>query len=135
MAWSVTRYHGKLSEKTNDPILRKFSDGWTDGRTNIQTEESDFIGCCPTNVERPIIVLLRLISAKIANYDFMRTQYRRFSEPCRTCRWNFFAKIFNRFYFHSILDIWQDCEYPSAMTTGAIPKFREKLLLTAFTRL
>ena len=71
LAWSVTRYHGTLSEKTNDPILRKFSDGWTDGRTNIQTEESDFIGCCPTNVELPIIVLLRLISAKIANYDFM----------------------------------------------------------------
>ena len=48
---SVTRYHGKLSscamlEKTNDPILRKFSDG--------QKDETDFIGCCPTKVERPI---------------------------------------------------------------------------------
>ena len=34
---SVTRYHGQLSsctisEKTNDPILRKLSDGRTDGR-------------------------------------------------------------------------------------------------------
>ena len=50
MAAPVTRYHGqlsscKISEKTNDPILRKVSDG--------QTEESDFIGHCPTNVERP----------------------------------------------------------------------------------
>ena len=42
---SVTRYHGQLlsctiSEKTNYPILRKLSD-----------DQSDFIGCCPTNVE------------------------------------------------------------------------------------
>ena len=40
LASSVTRYHGHLSsctisEKTNDPILRKFSDdGWMDGRTD-----------------------------------------------------------------------------------------------------
>ena len=39
-----------ISEKTNDPILRKISDGRTDGQTN----ESDFIGRYPTNVERPI---------------------------------------------------------------------------------
>ena len=41
LASSVFRYHGQLSsctisEKTHDPILRKFSDGrtdgWTDGR-------------------------------------------------------------------------------------------------------
>ena len=54
LASSVTRYHGQLSsctisEKTNDPILRKLSDGRTDG----QTDESDLIGRCPTNVERP----------------------------------------------------------------------------------
>ena len=53
---SVTRYHGQLSsctisEKTNDPILRKLSDGRTDG----QTDESDFTGRGPTNVERPKI--------------------------------------------------------------------------------
>ena len=36
-------------KKTNDQILRKFSDRWTD----IQTDKSDFIGCCPTNVEHP----------------------------------------------------------------------------------
>ena len=39
---SVTRYHGQLSsctisEKTNDPILRKLSDGRTDGQTDRQT--------------------------------------------------------------------------------------------------
>ena len=55
MAPSVTRYYGQLlsctiSEKNNDPILRKLSEGWTDG----QTDESDFTGRCPTDVERPI---------------------------------------------------------------------------------
>ena len=38
LASPVTRYHGQfscnISEKTNDPILRKFSDGKTDGRTD-----------------------------------------------------------------------------------------------------
>ena len=43
LASSVTRYPGqlsacKISEKTKDPILRKFSDGWMD----TQTDESDF---------------------------------------------------------------------------------------------
>ena len=37
LASLVTRYHGQLSsraisEKSNDPILRKFSDGRTDGQ-------------------------------------------------------------------------------------------------------
>ena len=39
---SVTRYHGQLSlcttsEKTNDPFLRKFSDGQMEGQTEVQT--------------------------------------------------------------------------------------------------
>ena len=56
LASSVTRHHGQLSsctisEKTNDPILRKLSDR----RTDRQTDESDFIRCCQTNVERPKI--------------------------------------------------------------------------------
>ena len=47
----VTKYHGQLSshaisEKINDPILSKLSDGRTDGRT-----DSDLIGRCTTNVE------------------------------------------------------------------------------------
>ena len=38
VSYPVTRYHGQLSsctisEKTNDPILRKLSDGWTEGWT------------------------------------------------------------------------------------------------------
>ena len=63
---SVTRNHGQLSsctisEKTNDPILRKLvMDGQTDRqtkkRTDGQTDESDFIGCCLTNIERPKIM-------------------------------------------------------------------------------
>ena len=57
LAPSVTRYHGQLSsctisEKPNDSILRKLSDG--------QTDESDFIGRCPTNVERPIMEKIKL---------------------------------------------------------------------------
>ena len=50
---SDTRNYGQLSctisEKTNDPILRKLSDGRTGGRTN----QSDFIARFPTNIERP----------------------------------------------------------------------------------
>ena len=43
LALSVTRYHGQLSfctisEETNDPILRKLSDGGTDGQTQGQTD-------------------------------------------------------------------------------------------------
>ena len=39
LALPVTRYHGQLlsctiSGKTNDSILKKFSDGRTDGRTD-----------------------------------------------------------------------------------------------------
>ena len=39
LALSVTRCHGQLfsctmPEKNNDPILRKFSDGWTDEQTD-----------------------------------------------------------------------------------------------------
>ena len=48
-------YLGQISSRTipkkaTDPILRKFSDGRIDG----QTDESDFIGLCPTSLERPI---------------------------------------------------------------------------------
>ena len=43
LAPSVTRYHGqlssrKISEKINDPILRKLTDGWMDRRTDRQTD-------------------------------------------------------------------------------------------------
>ena len=42
LAFSVTRYHGqiseyKISEKTNDPIMSKFSDGRTDRQTDRRT--------------------------------------------------------------------------------------------------
>ena len=57
---SVTRYHGQLSsspisEKTNDPVLRKFSEERTDRQSERQKDESDFIGRCSTNAERPKI--------------------------------------------------------------------------------
>ena len=43
LASSVTRYHGQLSsctisEKTNDPIVTKLSDGRTESRTEGQTD-------------------------------------------------------------------------------------------------
>ena len=55
---SVFRCHGQLSsctilKKTNDPILRKLSDGQTDRQTDRQIDKSDFISCCPINVECP----------------------------------------------------------------------------------
>ena len=51
---SVTRYHGlvsscTISEKNNDPILRKLSDERMDSQTDRQRQESDFIGWCPAN--------------------------------------------------------------------------------------
>ena len=72
---SVTRYHDHLSsrtisEKTNDPILRKLIAGRMDGWTDTQTDESDFIGRCLTNVERPIGYLTLVIwSKKKTEYD------------------------------------------------------------------
>ena len=47
LAASVTRYHGQLSsckilEKTNYPILRKLSDGRTDGRTDKTDQQELF---------------------------------------------------------------------------------------------
>ena len=55
LALSVTRFQCQLSsctisEKTNDPILRKLSERRTEG----QKEENKFIGRCQSNVERPI---------------------------------------------------------------------------------
>ena len=42
LASSVTRHHGQLSscttsEKTNDPVLRKLTDEWTDLRTRVMS--------------------------------------------------------------------------------------------------
>lgn len=39
--------------RTDDPISGKLSDGRTDRGTDGQTEESDFIERCLTNVKRP----------------------------------------------------------------------------------
>ena len=59
----VNYHHVQYQKKTNRPILRKLSGGRTygrkdrktDRRTDRQADESDFIGCCPTNVEYPKI--------------------------------------------------------------------------------
>ena len=56
LASSGTRYHGqlssfKISEKTYYPILRNLV---TDGRTDRQTDESDFLGRWPTDFNRSI---------------------------------------------------------------------------------
>ena len=63
MAVSVIRYHGQLSsctvsEKTNDPSLRKRSDGRSDGRTDGMTDGREYlIERCPTNVELRKMIL------------------------------------------------------------------------------
>ena len=50
-----------LDIQSNDPLLKIFSDGRTDG----QTDENDFIGRCPSNVERPIyLVLVRTLQKR-----------------------------------------------------------------------
>ena len=65
----VTGYHGQLSsctisENNNDRILRKISDGQTDRQIDRQTDESDFMGCCLTNVERPIRIRFNHYNSK-----------------------------------------------------------------------
>ena len=77
----MVSYHNVQQWKeTNDPILRKFSDRWTDGRTDRQTDrqtdtrtgrqtnENDFMGCCPNNVQCP----LTLKSFKIVGQQNLR---------------------------------------------------------------
>ena len=57
----MVSYHHTISEKTNHPILKKLGDGRTDG----QTDDGDFIGHCPTNVERLIyLVLVRTLQKR-----------------------------------------------------------------------
>ena len=63
LASLITSYHVQLpsctiSEKSNDPILRKVSGRQTDG----QTDNSGFIGRCLTNVKHPIMRWLNLIA-------------------------------------------------------------------------
>ena len=52
----VSYHHLQYQKKNNDPILRKPSDRRKDKRTDGQTDESDFIGRCRTNVELPISI-------------------------------------------------------------------------------
>ena len=52
----VSYHHLQYQKKNNDQILRKPSDGRKDKRTDGQTDESDFIGRCRTNVELPISI-------------------------------------------------------------------------------
>ena len=68
----MVRYHHVKSEKTNNPILRKLSDGrdrqtdgqtyrQTDGRTDGHMDESDFKGRSPINVKRPKHAYVNLV--------------------------------------------------------------------------
>ena len=61
LALSVTRYQVSyhhvytISEKkTNYPILRKLGDRQLDRQRN----QSDFIGCCPTNIKHPTFFVM-----------------------------------------------------------------------------
>ena len=69
MALSVTRYYGQLSsctipEKTNDPILRKLSDGWIDG----QMDKSEFIGSSVQNEQSRLNETYRLFLSESISY-------------------------------------------------------------------
>ena len=66
----LTRHHCQLSpctmsEKTIDPILKKFSDGWTD-RQRRQTGQTDFIGT--TAWLTPNVLDKKLLSLCIKQY-------------------------------------------------------------------
>ena len=69
-----------MSEKTNDPILRKLSDG---------RAESDFIGRCPPNVERP--------KKKSKNNSTTTHRNNYFKVFDVNCRYYFFVKPLNRY--------------------------------------
>ena len=79
-----TRYHGLLSscritEKTNGPILRKFSNRWTDR----WTDESDLIGHCSTDVKCPITIkLLRKEFPMKAFAKHFAQNYLRLESDC-----------------------------------------------------
>ena len=52
----VSYHHVQYQKKL---IIQSSENLVTDGRTEGQTYESDLIGCCPTNVERPKIEISR----------------------------------------------------------------------------
>ena len=59
LASSVTRCHGQLSscrisENTNNPILRKLIDRQTEGQTKGQTDRRTRV-ICPVNIEHRIL--------------------------------------------------------------------------------
>ena len=47
----VSYHQAQYQKKTNDPILRKLATDGQTNRTDKQTDKSDFIGRCATNVE------------------------------------------------------------------------------------
>ena len=54
-----------MSEKPNDPILRKLIDVQADRQMDGQMDKRDFIGCCSTNIKHPIKV-----SKNMSRHDF-----------------------------------------------------------------
>ena len=49
------------------------SDGLTDGQTERQTDESDFIGRCLTNIERPILNRVLYLNKKLYSFGLSNT--------------------------------------------------------------
>ena len=52
VSYHYVKYQKKLMTQSWENLV---TDGRTDGRTERQTVESDFIGRCPTDVERPTV--------------------------------------------------------------------------------
>ena len=91
---SVTRCHSQqlsytiITEKSNDPIFKKFSDG------RGQTDESDFIGRFPTNVKRPMRTL------RVINSSILRIKNTEFSGYLHQYTFN---QRYLKFHRYSIL--------------------------------
>ena len=67
--------HVQYQKKTNNPILRKHSDGWTDG-----CDQSDFIGC-PTNYERAKLKYHKHIRYNFSGEEKNKKNYNSLTFP------------------------------------------------------
>ena len=57
-----------------------------DGRTDGQMDDSDFIGCCPTYVERPVIFKFNF---SLFSIKFNKITYSAFQLFLKDCFWAF----------------------------------------------
>ena len=90
LASSVTRYHGQISsciisEKTNNPILRKLSRGRTDGRTDGRQW---FQKTLSTDVEHPTYKIIAVLETRCI-FSSTNFQFFFFNRFCAFFSCNF----------------------------------------------